>query len=417
MKTTNPLALIGILLMIALIAVSFGCGQGDQVEASTDDTPGDTQAQASDDDKSEEEGDGKSDSKAGAEPGDPDGEKSGEDDEEEEEEEAVPVEVAQLERNEIESILRFSSNLEAEDQVQVVSQAKRLARELLVEEGDVVKRNQVLLRLQDDEQRSQLSKVQSQFAKAERDHLRQKKLHEQDLISDQIYSEAVFEYEQQKISVEDAKRELSYTEVRAPIAGTVTQRLVKVGDQVQIGQHLFDVVDFESIVARVFVPEKHLHQLRPGLAARLSTSSGGNAEFAARVDRVSPIVDPRSGTVKVTIAVGAQAGLRPGLYVDVDLVTATHEEALLVPKRAVVYDADQMFVYRLGDERRVERIFIEPVLADKHFVEPREGLDPGDEIVVAGQAGLKDGALVSLPGDEKKAEELDEITETAQVTR
>jgi len=404
-KTTNPLAIIGILLMVALIAVSFGCGQGDQVEASTDDTRGDTQA--ADDDKSE--GDADVDSKAGDEAAE-------DDDEDDEDEEPVPVEVAQLERNEIEAVLRFSSNLEAEEEVQVVSQAKRLVRELLVEEGDVVRRDQVLLRLQDDEQRSELSKVQSQFAKAERDYERQKKLFEQELISDQLFSEAQFDYEQLQISVEDARRELGYTEVRASIAGTVTQRLVKVGDQVQIGQHLFDLVDFDSIVARVFVPEKYLNQLRPGLTARLSTSSSGTAVFAAQVERVSPVVDPRSGTVKVTIAVGAQPGLRPGLYVDVELVTATHDEALLVPKRAVVYDADQMFVYRLGDERRVERIFIEPLLTNKHFVEPREGLDEGDEIVVAGQAGLKDGALVSLPGD-KKDEELDEITETAQVTR
>jgi membrane fusion protein (multidrug efflux system) len=392
--------------MVALIAVSFGCGQGDQVEASTDDTRGDTQA--ADDDKSE--GDGDVDSKAGDEAAEDD------DEDDEDDEEPVPVEVAQLERNEIEAVLRFSSNLEAEEEVQVVSQAKRLVRELLVEEGDVVRRDQVLVRLQDDEQRSELSKVQSQFAKAERDYERQKKLFEQELISDQLFSEAQFDYEQLQISVEDARRELGYTEVRASIAGTVTQRLIKVGDQVQIGQHLFDLVDFDSIVARVFVPEKYLNQLRPGLTARLSTSSSGTAVFVARVERVSPVVDPRSGTVKVTIAVGAQPGLRPGLYVDVELVTATHDEALLVPKRAVVYDADQMFVYRLGDERRVERIFIEPLLTNKHFVEPREGLDEGDEIVVAGQAGLKDGALVSLPGDEK-AEDLDEITETAQVTR
>ncbi len=406
MKTTNPLAILGILLLLLSAVSSIGCGQGDQVEASTDDTRGGQEVAqtAADDDQSDAAGDG---------------EAKEDDEDDEDEEEPVPVEVARLERSGIESVLRFSSNLEAEDAVQVVSQAKRLVRELLVEEGDVVRRDQVLLRLQDDEQRSQLSKVRSQFAKAERDYERQKKLFEQELISDQVFSEALFEHEQLQISVEDARRELSYTEVRAPIAGTVTERLVKVGDQVQIGQHLFDLVDFESIVARVFVPEKHLHQLRPGLAARLSTSSGPSEEFAARVERVSPIVDPRSGTVKVTIAVGARPGLRPGLYVDVDLVTATHDQALLVPKRALVYDADQMFVYRLGAERRVERIFIEPLLADKHFVEPREGLEVGDEIVVAGQAGLKDGALVSLPGDEDpESEDTDEeITETAQVTR
>jgi len=136
----------------------------------------------------------------------------------------------------------------------------------------------------------------------------------------------------------------------------------------------------------------------------------------AGVDRISPIVDPRSGTVKVTLAVGAQPGLRPGLYVDVDLVTAKHPEAVLVPKQAVVYDADQMFVYRLGEERRVERVFVEPLLADKSNVEPRDGLFMGDQVVIAGQAGLKDNALVRLPGDKKDDEEgaADEITETAE---
>ena len=401
MNTTRRLAALGFALLLLVAVASLGCGQGDSVEASTDTQNEDKDA-----------------TRGGNETGDTDSDaddsKDAKGDDDEDEEEPVPVEVAELERGAIESVLRFSSNLEAEDEVQVFSQAKRLIRELLVEEGDLVRKDQVLLRLQDEEQRSQLAKVRSQLAKAEREFERQRNLFEQELISQQMFTDAKFDYEQLQIAVEDAERELSYTEVRAPIAGTVTQRLVKVGDQVQIGQHLFDVIDFDSIVARVFVPEKHLAQLRPGLQARVSTAATGNRSYLGEVDRVAPVVDPRSGTVKVTIALGAQAGLRPGLYVDVDLVIATHGDAILVPKRAVVYDADQMFVYRLGDERRVERVFIEPLLSDKDNIEPSEGLDVGDHVVIAGQAGLKDEALVSLPGDEDSEDETDETTETAQ---
>jgi membrane fusion protein (multidrug efflux system) len=390
-------------LLLLVAVASLGCGQGDSVEASTDtqnDEQDATGARNETGDTAASEADDAEDAKG--------------DDDDEDEEEPVPIEIAELERGAIESVLRFSSNLEAEEEVQVFSQAKRLVRELLVEEGDPVRKDQVLLRLQDEEQRSQLAKVRSQLAKAEREFERQQNLFEQELISQQMFTNAKFDYEQLQIAVADAERELGYTEVRAPIAGTVTQRLVKVGDQVQIGQHLFDVVDFDSIVARVFVPEKHLAQLHPGLQARVSTAAMGNRRYVGEVDRVAPVVDPRSGTVKVTIAIGAQTGLRPGLYVDVDLVVATHDEAILVPKRAVVYDADQMFVYRLGDERRVERVFIEPLLSDKNNIEPSEGLEVGDQVVIAGQAGLKDEALVSLPGDEDSADETDETTETAQ---
>jgi membrane fusion protein (multidrug efflux system) len=400
--TTKRWVVLGIALVLLAAVASLGCGQSDSVEAST----GDQQAAAG-------AGNG-NDDPAGSPPGEAEASNDEDDEDDEDEEEPIPVEIAELERGPIESVLRFSSNLEAEREVQVFSQAKRLVRDLLVEEGDRVRRDQVLVRLQDEEQRSQLAKVKSQLAKAEREFQRQERLYEQELISQQIFTDARFEFEQLQIAVGDAERELGYTEVRAPITGTLTQRLVNVGDQVQIGQHLFDIIDFDSIVARVFVPEKHLGQLTPGLQARVTTAASGSRSFVGEVDRVAPIVDPRSGTVKVTIALGAQQGLRPGLYADVDLVVATHEEALLVPKRALVYDADQMFVYRMGDERRVERVFIAPLLSDKDHIEPREGLAPGDQVVVAGQAGLKDKALVSLPGDEESSDDADEFTETAQ---
>ena len=74
-------------------------------------------------------------------------------------------------------------------------------------------------------------------------------------------------------------------------------------------------------------------------------------------------MDPSTGTVKVTVATPRQEGLRPGMYVEVELVTAVHGEALLVPKRALVYDNDQVFVFRLkGEERRVERLRVNPLL-------------------------------------------------------
>jgi membrane fusion protein (multidrug efflux system) len=333
-------------------------------------------------------------------------------------EEAVPVEVVKLERGPIEAVLRFSSNLEAESEVEVHSEAKRLVRELLVEEGDHVTKGKVLLRLQDEEQRSGLAKAKSQLDKAEREYVRQQQLYEQQLISEQVYAEATYQVEQLRLARTDAERELSYTEVKAPISGTVTARKVSLGDQVQIGQHLFDLVDFDSLVALVYVPEKHLGEMRSGLEARVSAQVAGGNDHVGRIKRIAPVVDPKTGTVKVTVDVSGQAGLRPGMYVDVELVTATRADALLVPKRAVVYDKDQMFVYRLdGAKSRVERVFIEPRLADKHNLEPATGLAPGDQIVVAGQSGLKDGALVTLPGAIEKDQSLEAAEDGAKTDR
>jgi len=165
---------------------------------------------------------------------------------------------------------------------------------------------------------------------------------------------------------------------------------------VTVNQHLFDVVDFDTLVARVYVPEKELPKLRDGLPARLTAPALGGAVYRGVVRRLAPVVDPKSGTVKVTVGIPDWRGLRPGLYVDVALVTDVHPDALLVPKRALVYDQDQVFIYRLAGPT-VERVLLEPALEDKEHVEPAGSeLAEGDRLVVSGQAGLKDGARVRV---------------------
>lgn len=323
------------------------------------------------------------------------------DGEDEKGEEAVPIEVVGLTRGPIETILRFSTNLEAENEVQVVSQASRQlpVRQLLVEEGDDVRQGQVLLRLQNDELRTALARTEGQLEKAKREYDRQTNLYNQRLISEQTYNEATYELDQLALALKDANRELGYTEVRAPISGKVTGRHVSVGDQVTPSQALFDIVDFDSIVARVYVPEKELWRVQPGLEARIYAEAARGAKRQGTVDRIAPRVDPRSGTVKTTVAIPRNAELLPGMYVSVDLVTEVNSNAVLVPKKALIYDADQIFVFRLKEEDRVERLLIEARLEDRDNIEPAALLGEGDRIVVAGQAGLKDGSLVRLVGE------------------
>ncbi len=339
-------------------------------------------------------------------------ERGGGGDGEERVEEAVPVEIATIERGRIEATLRFSANLEAERDVQIFAEAPRRVTERLVEEGDAVRRGHLLIRLENIEQQSMLAKVASQLEKARREFERQKSLYAQNLISEQLYNDAHYEVEQLELSYEDAKRELAYTEVRAPISGIVTERLVNLGDFVTLNQPLFRIVDFDSIVARIYVPESDLRFLAEDQPARLTADAIGDAQFKGSIDRISPVVDPGTGTLKVTVATPRQEGLRPGMFIDVELVTAVHEDAVLVPKRALVYDNDQVFVFRLGEERRVQRVSVVPALESIDWIEPSQGIEMGDQIVVAGQSGLKDGALVRLPGDPDPAEEAEDATDS-----
>lgn len=390
MKLRFPLLYLSALLVLALALAGCGGSNGSEAEAS------DADSAAADS------------TGAAARP------ENGDDGEEEDD--PIPVDVAVLERGSIEAVLRASANIEAESEVMVRAEAARRVTELLVEEGDPVRKGQVLLRLQDEEQRNALAKAQSQLDKNQREYERQQALADQELSSDQALLDAKYAFDQASIALEAAERDLGYATVRAPISGTVTRRLVNLADQVQIGQELFEIIDFESLVARIYIPEKNLREIATGQTARVTARAVSEKPFPASVIRIAPVVDPRTGTVKVTVGVGDQPGLRPGLFADVELVTRTLDQALLVPKRALVYDNDQTFVFRIGDERRVDRLLVEPVLADRDFVVPGDGLAAGDSIVIAGQTGLKTGVKVRLVGEEppKKQDEDDAKTASAE---
>lgn len=345
----------------------------------------------------------------------------------------VPVEVASVRRGPIESTLERSAPLEAEARVRVVARTANPAIELLVEEGDEVKKDQVLLRLENDTQRTQLEKAKVQLEKAQQEFERQEKLHQENLISEQVYRNAKFEFRQLELAADDAARQLAYTEVRAPIKGIISTRLVKLGDQVTAGLHLFDIVDFDSTVAVIHVPEQYLRQLRVNQPARLTSRTLGDQKFEGYVQRISPIVEAQNGTVKVTVGIRDLSvlrpgeGLRPGMFVDVELVLATRENALLIPKKALIYDGDQLFAFKMTTHlhttngivitnRVVKRFLVEPELMDRDHVEPRGAFQEGDQVIIAGQSGLKDKAKVRLPDDPEPEETGDgeEVAKGAQ---
>jgi len=317
---------------------------------------------------------------------------------------AVPVEVAAITRGAIEGIVKGTANLEAEAEVKIFARTSNRVTELLTEEGQMVEKGAVLLRLEDDLQRTQVSKAEVRLEKATLEFQRQKALFEQNLISEQVFHDAQFELKQLELALDDARRELEYTVVRAPIAGTISRRLVKYGDLVNVNQHLFDIVDFQSIVARVYVPEQELSLLQVGQPVRVTATAAGAQAQVAHVERIAPVVESKTGLVKITVGFDEIGRLRPGMYVDVEIVTATRTNALLLSKRSLIYDGDQLYVYRLLPERKVERVLVEPRLTDRLHVEPASGFTEGDLIVVAGQVGLKDAARVRLPEDPDPAE-------------
>lgn len=310
--------------------------------------------------------------------------------------EAVPVEVALAHTGEISAHLLFNSTIETEAAVEIYPQISGLVKQLNVEEGDRVEVGDTLLSIEDKQLRIAVEEAQANYQYQQTGFKRTEAMFERSLISDQEFETNKYNFEQARLRLERARLELEYAEVLAPFSGVITERYVQVGARVGPSSKLYDLIKLDDLIARVFAPGQYLTTLGNGQQALITSDFLPDKQFQAWVKRISPVVDPRSGTFKVTVGLRDRwEYLRPGLFVNVRIVTDTHTDAVLIPKQAIVYDGGDRFVFAVVDTMAA-RIKLQPGFEDTDFIESLAGIDSGTPIIVVGQNGLKDRTRVRI---------------------
>ncbi len=313
-------------------------------------------------------------------------------DTEEDEEIPVPVEVAEIMAGDIASYISATANLVAEDQVKVLSEAEGRVERLNVEEGDLVKKGQVLAVLVQDEARIAKSKVELKSSNTSAALLRAQDSFEQGLISSEAFDKLKMDHEIAMQEVAEAEWRLAKTVIRAPFTSRITERFITLGQHLRPGDELFTVADYDPLVARIYLPERDVYELEEGREVRITPAAGTELSFTGRIRQIAPVVDTATGTVKVTVeAVNAPAGVRPGAFVAIDIVRERHAGALLLPRESVIRELRTAHVFITEDNVAVKR----PVtlgIEEGELVEVLTGVAEGDAVVTAGQGGLDDGS-------------------------
>ncbi|HMB69508.1 MAG TPA: efflux RND transporter periplasmic adaptor subunit, partial [bacterium] len=255
-----------------------------------------------------------------------------------------------------------------------------------------------LLRLEDDEARLRLEQAEANYRLAEAEFARRKAMREGGLLSDGEFDTTKSNLEVRQSELGLARVTLAYTRVQAPFAGRVVRRHVDLGASVNPGTPLFDVMDVTPLLAKIHIPAKRMGFVEVGQAIEIDLDTS-ETPLLGVVSLISPIVDATTGTVKVTAEVrDYPAGTRPGDFAEARIITDRHEEAVLVPSRAVFEEQGQDILYAVEDGKAVRRV-LETGFVDGDFTEVVSGVDPGDLIVVKGQRQLRpDGDVEILEG-------------------
>lgn len=312
------------------------------------------------------------------------------------EEVKVPVEVAKAARSAVTAAFQGTANLVAEAEAEVAAKSSGVVLQILVEEGDRVQAGQVLARLDADRQRLAVKQSEANLRKLENDFRRQQEMIGRKLISQDVFDRSRYDLDTQRAAYEMAKLELSWAEVRAPIGGVVSKRMVKVGNLIQLNQPLFKIDDFDPLEATINVPEREMRLIAAEQPVQMLVDALPDAVFTGTVARVSPVVDASTGTFRVVAQFKDDSNrLRSGMFGRVRIVYDQRADVLVVPRAALVGDDADASVFVVESDvakRRKVRLGY----ADGGQVEVVDGLGEGEQVVTLGQAALRDGAKVQV---------------------
>ena len=137
--------------------------------------------------------------------------------------------------------------------------------------------------------------------------------------------------------------------------------------------------------------------LEDGREVQLTLNADSDIRFAGRIRHVSNVVDTSTGTVKVTVETAeAPKGVRPGSFVTVGIVRETRADILKLPKEAVIRELRSAHVFVVNDDNIAEKRTVTLGLEEGSFVEAVAGVASGDQVIVLGQGGLKDGSQIKI---------------------
>lgn len=294
---------------------------------------------------------------------------------------------------------RLDGEVEAINKATVSAQTGGTIQKIMVDVDDFVEKGRLIIQLKDVSQQASLKKAQAaekeaiaHLANAKSEHKRMKDVYAKKVVSKAKMDEATHNLsaakarlESTRANLDEAHEQLSYTRVKAPYSGIVTQRHVEVGETVQPGHKLMTGVSLDKLRVNVDVPQSLINKIRVfGKAFVFTEAAMGSKPVAVLVEKITifPIADRASNTFKVRLDLPPGiGGLFPGMFVKTALVTG-EKQVLMLPQQSIATRSEVTAAYVVTEDGSI------------HFRHVRTGAERDDMLEVL--SGLSAGEKVAL---------------------
>lgn len=332
---------------------------------------------------------------------------------------SLPVETAQVQAVDLALDVSAVGSLRSNESVVLRPEITGRIATINFKDGVTVSKGALLVGLDASTQLAELAQAKANLGLARANQQRNQDLFEKQFISRQSLDSSEAALKVQEATVTLAQAKLDKMRLTAPFSGVVGIRNVSVGDYVKEGQDLINLEDIGLLKVDFRLPESTFGQLKPGQHVEVASDALPGQQFEAVLDAINPLVEAGGRSIACRAHLSnSNAVLRPGMFVRVRLIFEKRSDVLLIPEQALVPDAKAPYVFRVVDGKAL-RATVQTGLRRHGQVEIVEGLNAGDEIVIAGQLKLRDGAPVksinSINQPAPEAQPADTKANTAKV--
>lgn len=281
------------------------------------------------------------------------------------------------------------------EMVEIKSEAEGMVEEVPFQEGQDVKKGDLLLRVDESKPAAAVAEAEANFKLSEANYERSKQLFQDKLISLQEYDQIAAQFEANRASLELKKRQLRDSRIVAPFKGTLGARQISPGQLISKNTSLTWLVDLDPVKVEVDVPERYLSQISVGQKVQFTVAAFPKDKFQGEVYFISPQLNATTRTALMKARIPNPEGkLKGGMFASLMLTVQLRDAAIVVPEPALISSGDALSVFIVDQNNMAQIRPIKVGLRLAGKAEVLTGLKAGDKVVVEGVQKLGPGVPV-----------------------
>jgi membrane fusion protein (multidrug efflux system) len=308
---------------------------------------------------------------------------------------SVAVDVMVVKSETLNNQIQSTGTIMANEEVELRSEINGKISQIYFNEGDRVKKGQLLVRINDDEQQAQLKRLEYNIKLNQDQEFRQKRLLEKEAISQQEYDIVLTQLNSSNAELQQLRAVIAKYSIRAPFDGIIGLRYVSAGSYVSPSSQIAFMQDIDPVKIEFSVPEKYAGQVKAGNKIQF-TINGIDKQYEGNVYAVEPRIDLATRSLRIrATSPNPERELLPGAFAKVQLTLQTIDDAVMIPTEALIPElqGQKVFLYKNGLAKSFP---VETGIRTERKIQITKGVQINDSLIITGLLQLKDSMQVKV---------------------